>query len=556
VFANATQDTTGCAGPGADMWFRFTPQCSGTFTIDLCLDTFWDTVLSVYSACPNSGGSVLACNDDFCGQASSVTVQMQAGVPYLIRLGAKNLTQVGTFRLNIQGGSASSDNCANAEVLLPGITEGSTACATTDGSAPCAFNSGKDVWYRFTPFCTGLYIFDTCAGTDFNTVLTLFTGCGGTTIACNDNSCSLNGPSSVFAQLQAGVEVLLRVGGVNGQSGNYSLRVTTPGAFVAPNDLCANATPVSPGEIVEGSFSCALQDGTINCPGVGSSMQDIWFSYTATCSGEQGAAFFADNLGPTATIHSGCPGTAFNQIACATFDDVTTSGASWFQSAGTTVYFRVAQTGSAVRDPVFVVAGAVSSDSPNSPIRAQTGQNFFNTISATDSDFIVDPHCSLSAAAFGPDVWFTYIPTCNGPVKINTCGSGIETNLSVYNEFAGPLSPPLMCGQTSCFTGSLLQVNASVGNPLLIRLGGKNNSRGCGVLNITACSTCPWIADGCAADYDNNGSIDGDDVIGFFTAWDNSEVCADANSDGSTDGDDVIAFFASWDNAGGGVPGC
>ncbi len=51
---------------------------------------------------------------------------------------------------------------------------------------------------------------------------------------------------------------------------------------------------------------------------------------------------------------------------------------------------------------------------------------------------------------------------------------------------------------------------------------------------------------GCAADYDNSGGIDGDDVIAFFAEWDAG--IADYNGDGGTDGDDVIAFFSSWDN--------
>ncbi|MFN9992883.1 MAG: hypothetical protein ACK54H_06020 [Phycisphaerales bacterium] len=556
VFANATQDTTSCAGSGPDMWFRFTPQCSGTFTIDLCRDTFWDTVLSVYSGCPTEGGGVIACNDDFCGQASSVDVQMQAGVSYLIRLGAKAAGQIGTFRLNIQGGGVSFDRCENAEILLPGITQGSNACATTDGSAPCAVSSGKDVWYRFTPFCTGLYVFDTCSGTNFNTVLSLVSGCGGTPIACNDNSCSLNGPSSVSAQLQAGVDVLLRVAGVGGQSGNYTLTVTTPGSFLTPNDLCANATPVPPGDVVEGSFSCSTRDGSINCPGTGSNMQDIWFSYTATCTGMQGAAFFSEVLAPTATIHSACPGTAFNQIACATLDDITISGASWFQVAGSTVYFRVAQVGSAVRQPVFVFAGPESSDSSNFPKPVTEGQYFFNTESATTSDFFLNSHCSLTGAEFGADAWFSYASTCAGSITISTCGSEFATNLAVYNAFPDIDTLPVACGLDSCFMRSQVQITVNQGDELFIRVGGKFNSRGCGVLNITACSSCAWVADGCAADYDNNDSIDGDDVIAFFAAWDNSDSCADANSDGSTDGDDVISFFGSWDTGGVGAPGC
>ncbi|MFZ4573591.1 MAG: hypothetical protein ACOYN0_04290 [Phycisphaerales bacterium] len=49
----------------------------------------------------------------------------------------------------------------------------------------------------------------------------------------------------------------------------------------------------------------------------------------------------------------------------------------------------------------------------------------------------------------------------------------------------------------------------------------------------------------CPGDWNGDGSVDGDDVIAFFGAWDAGN--ADFNNDGGTDGDDVIAFFLSWD---------
>ncbi|MFN7337965.1 MAG: GC-type dockerin domain-anchored protein, partial [bacterium] len=51
----------------------------------------------------------------------------------------------------------------------------------------------------------------------------------------------------------------------------------------------------------------------------------------------------------------------------------------------------------------------------------------------------------------------------------------------------------------------------------------------------------------CNGDFNEDGSVDGDDVIAFFSSWDAASADADANDDGSVDGDDVIAFFSSWD---------
>jgi hypothetical protein len=64
----------------------------------------------------------------------------------------------------------------------------------------------------------------------------------------------------------------------------------------------------------------------------------------------------------------------------------------------------------------------------------------------------------------------------------------------------------------------------------------------------TALTTTGTLLDiRCGADFNNDGAVDGDDVIGFFTAWDAGDLAGDYNSDGSVDGDDVIGFFGRWD---------
>ncbi len=67
---------------------------------------------------------------------------------------------------------------------------------------------------------------------------------------------------------------------------------------------------------------------------------------------------------------------------------------------------------------------------------------------------------------------------------------------------------------------------------------------------------CAWQADNCVADYNNDGSIDGDDVILFFGDWDAAAPCSDVDASGGVDGDDVIQFFNVWDAGGVGTTGC
>jgi hypothetical protein len=61
---------------------------------------------------------------------------------------------------------------------------------------------------------------------------------------------------------------------------------------------------------------------------------------------------------------------------------------------------------------------------------------------------------------------------------------------------------------------------------------------------------CLWQVAGCAADYDNSGGVDSDDVIAFFAEWDSGVACSDVDVSGGTDSDDVIFFFTRWDAGG------
>lgn len=54
----------------------------------------------------------------------------------------------------------------------------------------------------------------------------------------------------------------------------------------------------------------------------------------------------------------------------------------------------------------------------------------------------------------------------------------------------------------------------------------------------------------CAADFNNDGGVDGADVDAFFAAWESGELCGDVNADGGVDGTDVNAFFHAWESGG------
>ena len=54
----------------------------------------------------------------------------------------------------------------------------------------------------------------------------------------------------------------------------------------------------------------------------------------------------------------------------------------------------------------------------------------------------------------------------------------------------------------------------------------------------------------CAADYDNNGGVDGGDIAAFFADFELGEICADVDQNGGVDGGDIGTFFITFEAGG------
>jgi hypothetical protein len=78
------------------VWYSYTPRSDKTVTISLCGSAF-DTTLAVFDSC---GGIELACNDDYCALQSELTIDLNAGQTYLIRVAGYN-GQMGDYTLTI-----------------------------------------------------------------------------------------------------------------------------------------------------------------------------------------------------------------------------------------------------------------------------------------------------------------------------------------------------------------------------------------------------------------------------------------------------------------------
>jgi hypothetical protein len=82
-----------------DVWYAFNAPAPGTLHVDTCGATgSFNTVLSIRAACQ---GTELACNDNACGQQSSINLQVQAGSTYYIRVSGRGNLDIGVYQLNV-----------------------------------------------------------------------------------------------------------------------------------------------------------------------------------------------------------------------------------------------------------------------------------------------------------------------------------------------------------------------------------------------------------------------------------------------------------------------
>jgi beta propeller repeat protein len=99
VGATGTVDISSCAyNDTKDVWHSFTPSTGGDYTISLCGSDF-DTTLTIFDECD---GAEIACNDDYCGVQSQVSIKAKADVPYIIRIAGYD-RETGDYSLAISG---------------------------------------------------------------------------------------------------------------------------------------------------------------------------------------------------------------------------------------------------------------------------------------------------------------------------------------------------------------------------------------------------------------------------------------------------------------------
>ncbi len=144
TFSGEGQDW--CWGQGGgisfsnDVWFCWTPDCTGMATIQTCGQTNVDTRLSWYRTCtcptPPPSQPPFCCDDDACGLQSMMVCEVVCGQPILIRLGCKPGTSPGTGNLLIScSGSTCAPACDDCCGKRPNFLSGTVGGGFTGGVA-------------------------------------------------------------------------------------------------------------------------------------------------------------------------------------------------------------------------------------------------------------------------------------------------------------------------------------------------------------------------------------------------------------------------------------
>lgn len=292
----ATLGSTQC---DHDVWFRYTSAGAGDTTISLCGSSF-DTKLFVYpgTSNPTSGTApVVACNDDdpLCpsgdARQSRVTFTATASTTYFIRVGGRaGASGSGTMTITAPGTGPvipPNDACANAQWLADGAAVlGTTSQATNDGTGTCGnAATSPDLWYKYMPRTSGIVTFDTC-GSTLDTTLAIFTTCGGTQIACNDDAqvgaCAGSNQSLAAISATAGTTYLIRVAGYNSQRGAFTIRATGGGGIVPPfNDECTGRVALPQGATNFSTLGSGTSSPAVDACGAGGFSNDIWYNVNA-----------------------------------------------------------------------------------------------------------------------------------------------------------------------------------------------------------------------------------------------------------------------------------
>jgi hypothetical protein len=281
---------------------------------------------------------------------------------------------------------------------------------------------------------------------------------------------------------------------------------------VPPNDNCNKAKGVS--NVTNLSFDTT--DATFDGPGHYVNSPNVWYCYTATCTGCATVSLAGSNFDTKLTVYGGCDCYPASEDLIKSNDDFhgQQSQITFPVKAGIQYLIEIGGF-----NPSVTGQGMISiscDDQTTQPINdncnnakqiagGEVEDLLFSTICAT---FDGPGHFFTS-----PNLWYLYIASSTGEVTVSLLGSEFDTALVVYDT--GDCYPKLgdIIEQNDDFGGHLqsqITFQATAGNLYLFEVLGYNSDEvGEGILNISSEGAEPPVS--------NNDDCDNAKLIGDVT---------------------------------------
>jgi hypothetical protein len=264
----------------------------------------------------------------------------------------------------------------------------------------------------------------------------------------------------------------------------------THGAVVPPNNNCANAQAV--GNVNNLAFDTT--NATFDGPGLYINSKNIWFCYTATCTGTATISLVGSSFDTKLAIYDGCQcNPTANRLIRANDDFVGQQSVACIPvTQGHQYLIEVGGFNSSVFGPGKITiacdaqtAGPTNDNCSNAKAVGNVTNLPFDTMCATAD--------GPGICTDGPNLWYRYTASSNGPVTVSLLGSEFDTKLGIYKGSSCYPSEEVTCNDD--FSGHLesqATFQATSGQVYLIEVGGYNSdAAGQGVLSISAGSSPP-----------------------------------------------------------------
>jgi hypothetical protein len=284
----------------ANIWYCYTATCTGSATISLCGSEF-DTKLAVYYGCSSnpSSSDLIQCSDDFCDRQSEVVIPVIAGNKYLIEVGGYNILEFGSGVLNIgcddnPAYRPSNDDWFDADWVsnLHGL-DVDTTHATKDGPGDCV--EGPNIWYCYTASSTG-EVTITLEGSGFDLEVAIY----------EDYNIFPSWDNRILCENVRGQHPEITFDAVAGQGYLIEIAGSVDSYYPSPpqswsNDDCYNAKLI--GNVTDLTFDTSK--ATFDGPGHCMTGPNIWYIYTAFCSGEVTVSLCGSSYDTKLAVYNG-----------------------------------------------------------------------------------------------------------------------------------------------------------------------------------------------------------------------------------------------------------